>query len=247
MKREQLRIPTGRTTDQATHVQTASAQKSISKPTAIPTPKTDKPTETKRAESPVRQVVIQDGLGNLTTVTVGQILGKFVFYLLPSVQLITTWWFTAIPSETVDGQPQSYMLVTVDESGNLTPLNNDALMSLDPSLGLGGDINNVVLQVDQGQGTVAAAVKPTVETKPSISVSQKNKVYKMRSFFSHILYSIFLSQVEERLKPEKPKAVPQLSSQLKPVLGVPNPPEVPMAVEQPVVAGEGVVPGGKPL
>lgn len=120
----------------------------------------------------MRQVVIQDGLGNLTTVTVGQILGKFVFYFLYN-ESQTTLVFTAIPSETVDGQPQSYMLVTVDESGNLTPLNNDALMSLDPSLGLGGDINNVVLQVDQGQGTVAAAVKPTVETKP---VSQKNKV-----------------------------------------------------------------------
>lgn len=193
MKREQSRIPTGRTTDQATHVQTASAQKSISKPTATPTPKTDKPTETKRAESPVRQVVIQDGLGNLTTVTVGQILGKFVFYL-SSVQLITTRWFSAIPSETVDGQPQSYMLVTVDESGNLTPLNNDALMSLDPSLGLGGDINNVVLQVDQGQGTVAAAVKPTVETKPSIPISQKNKVYKMSFFyFSYVVFHIFVT------------------------------------------------------
>lgn len=62
-----------------------------------------------------------------------------------------------------------------------------------------------------------------------------------------MLYSIFLSQVEERLKPEKPKAVPQPTRQLKPVLGVSNPQEVPMAVEQPVVAGEGVVPGGKPL
>lgn len=180
MKREQSRIPTGKTTDQATPVQTATAQKSISRPTATPTLKTDKPTESKRAESPVRQVVIQDGLGNLTTVTVGQILGKFVCYFLFCRQCNesqTTLLFTAIPSETVDGQPQSYMLVTVDESGNLTPLNNDALMSLDPSLGLGGDINNVVLQVDQGQGTVAAAVKPTVETKPSIPVSQKTKVY----------------------------------------------------------------------
>lgn len=80
MKREQSRIPTGKTTDQATPVQTATAQKSISRPTATPTLKTDKPTESKRAESPVRQVVIQDGLGNLTTVTVGQILGKFVTF-----------------------------------------------------------------------------------------------------------------------------------------------------------------------
>lgn len=50
--------------------------------------------------------------------------------------------------------------------------------------------------------------------------------------------------MEQRLKPEKPKAVPQPSSQLKPVLGVPNPSEVPMAVEQP---GDGMVPGGKQL
>lgn len=51
--------------------------------------------------------------------------------------------------------------------------------------------------------------------------------------------------MEEKLKPEKPKAVPQPSSQLKPVLGVPNQPEVPMAVEQPVSVGEGVAPGGE--
>ncbi|KAL1490288.1 hypothetical protein ABEB36_013006 [Hypothenemus hampei] len=118
---------------------------------------------TKRSESPVKQVVIQDGLGNLTTVTVGQIL--------------------AIPSETVDGQPQSYMLVTVDETGNLTPLNNDALMSLDPSLGAGGDVNNMVLQMDQGQGTLSAAVKappvpvttPVVEKKVESPVKMTSK------------------------------------------------------------------------
>ncbi|XP_057657321.1 titin homolog isoform X1 [Diorhabda carinulata] len=81
-------------------------------------------------ERPLNQLVIQDALGNQTTITEGQIL--------------------ALPSETVDGQPQSYMLVTLDQTGNLTPLNNEALMSLDPNLGLGGDLNNIVLQIDQG-------------------------------------------------------------------------------------------------
>ncbi|CAH1959657.1 unnamed protein product [Acanthoscelides obtectus] len=79
---------------------------------------------------PLNQLVIQDAMGNQTTITEGQIL--------------------ALPSETVDGQPQSYMLVTLDESGNLTPLNNEALMSLDPNLGLAGDLSNMVLQIDQG-------------------------------------------------------------------------------------------------
>lgn len=87
--------------------------------------------------------------------------------------MLLLWIISAIPSETVDGQPQSYMLVTVDESGNLTPLNNDALMSLDPSLGVGGDINNVVLQVDQTQGTIAA-VKPTMESTLSTTASKEN-------------------------------------------------------------------------
>lgn len=74
----------------------------------------------------------------------------------------------------MDGQPQSYMLVTVDESGNLTPLNNDALMSLDPSLGAGGDINNMVLQVDQGQATVAS-IKPAEVSLPSAPEEEKGK------------------------------------------------------------------------
>nr|CAH7728862.1 unnamed protein product [Callosobruchus chinensis] len=90
--------------------------------------------ETKEAQNqpsrPLNQLVIQDAMGNQTTITEGQIL--------------------ALPSETVDGQPQSYMLVTLDESGNLTPLNNEALMSLDPNLGLAGDLSNMVLQIDQG-------------------------------------------------------------------------------------------------
>ncbi|RZC39734.1 titin-like, partial [Asbolus verrucosus] len=85
--------------------------------------------EAKTQERPLNQLVIQDAMGNQTTITEGQIL--------------------ALPSETIDGQPQSYMLVTLDESGNLTPLNNEALLSLDPNLGLGGDLGNTVLQIDQ--------------------------------------------------------------------------------------------------
>lgn len=95
----------------------------------------EKPTEQSTespAERQLNQLVIQDALGNQTTITEGQIL--------------------ALPSETVDGQPQSYMLVTLDESGNLTPLNSEALMSLDPNL-LGGDLGNMVLQVDQSAVT----------------------------------------------------------------------------------------------
>ncbi|XP_060527328.1 titin-like isoform X2 [Cylas formicarius] len=110
-----------------------------------------------KPERPLNQLVIQDALGNQTTITEGQIL--------------------ALPSETVDGQPQSYMLITLDESGNLTPLNNEALMSLDPSLGLGGDVNNMVLQVDQGQGVItpASAVmnKTDVASAPIITDQQK--------------------------------------------------------------------------
>ncbi|XP_066137386.1 microtubule-associated protein futsch-like isoform X2 [Euwallacea fornicatus] len=142
--------------ESATRIPDSATAKQEAKPVPSTSTKIEKQGESKRPESPLRQVVIQDGLGNLTTVTVGQIL--------------------AIPSETVDGQPQSYMLVTVDESGNLTPLNNDALMSLDPSLGAGGDLNNVVLQVDQGQGTIAA-VRPTSESSGGAEPApQKTKV-----------------------------------------------------------------------
>ncbi|VEN39061.1 unnamed protein product [Callosobruchus maculatus] len=125
--------------------------------------------ETKEVHSqpsrPLNQLVIQDAMGNQTTITEGQIL--------------------ALPSETVDGQPQSYMLVTLDESGNLTPLNNEALMSLDPNLGLAGDLSNMVLQIDQGgmqtgSGSIMeqklpltqqAVVKsqPPVNAKPELS------------------------------------------------------------------------------
>lgn len=94
--------------------------------------------------------VIQDAQGNQTTITEGQIL--------------------AIPSETVDGQPQSYMLVTVDETGNLKPLNNETLMTLDPNLNLGGDLNNMVLQIEQGQeneaGTSKVAAAPVEKMLP---------------------------------------------------------------------------------
>ncbi|EEZ97549.2 titin [Tribolium castaneum] len=92
----------------------------------------------------LHQLVIQDAMGNQTTITEGQIL--------------------ALPSETIDGQPQSYMLVTLDESGNLTPLNNEALLSLDPNLGLGGDLGNTVLQIDQNNATNTQT--ETVEAPP---------------------------------------------------------------------------------
>lgn len=106
-------------------------------------------------QKPLNQLIIQDALGNQTTITEGQIL--------------------ALPSgETVDGQPQSYMLVTLDESGNLAPLNNEALLSLDPNLCLGGDLSNMVLQIDDGSAKkdsveAPATVKvetPVVEEKP---------------------------------------------------------------------------------
>ncbi|XP_044730546.1 titin-like [Chrysoperla carnea] len=79
-----------------------------------------------------KQLIIQDDMGNQTSITQGQIL--------------------AVPGgEVVDGQPQSYMLVTVDESGNLLPLDNQALMALDPNL-IGPD-GNVMLQFNQGLNT----------------------------------------------------------------------------------------------
>ncbi|XP_050303439.1 titin-like [Anthonomus grandis grandis] len=160
-----------------------------------------KEAETKRPDSPIRQVVIQDGLGNLTTVTVGQIL--------------------AIPSETVDGQPQSYVLVTVDESGNLTALNNDALSQPDPSLGVGGDVNNVVLQVDQGQGTVVT-IKPAESAVAQSPPTEETK------------------KTEERLRSEvpiKPDALKEAVPTEEPLLS-----EMPF-VEQQVVIGEGIIPG----
>lgn len=95
-------------------------------------------------QRPLNQLIIQDAQGNQTTITEGQIL--------------------ALPSETVDGQPSTYMLVTLDETGNLTPLNNEALMSLDPNLGLGGDLSNVVLQLDAGNA--ALQPQPAVVSEP---------------------------------------------------------------------------------
>lgn len=93
-----------------------------------------------------KHLIIQDAMGNQTTVTEGQIL--------------------ALPSEAVDGQPQSYMLVTVDESGNLAPISNETLMSLDPNLALGGDMSNIVLQFDQQQpAQIETPVETPVETK----------------------------------------------------------------------------------
>lgn len=100
----------------------------------------EKPQEPKR---PPHQLVIQDAQGNQTTITEGQIL--------------------ALPSEAIDGQPHSYVLVTLDETGNLTPLNSEALMSLDPNLNLTSDLGNMVLQIDQG---ATAEPEPIVETPP---------------------------------------------------------------------------------
>lgn len=109
-------------------------------------------TDTKRTP---HQLVIQDALGNQTTITEGQIL--------------------ALPSETVDGQPQSYMLVTLDETGNLTPLNNEALMSLDPNLG--GDLSNMVLQIDQNETTTSVTPTTTiVSPAPAPEPIEKIKV-----------------------------------------------------------------------
>uniref|UniRef100_A0A1Y1MWZ1 PWWP domain-containing protein n=1 Tax=Photinus pyralis TaxID=7054 RepID=A0A1Y1MWZ1_PHOPY len=102
-------------------------------------------------QKPLNQLIIQDALGNQTTIMEGQIL--------------------ALPSgETVDGQPQSYMLVTLDESGNLAPLNNEALLSLDPNLTLGGDLSNMVLQLDDG-----AAKKSLTKLEPSPALSEASK------------------------------------------------------------------------
>ncbi|KAF5286651.1 hypothetical protein FQR65_LT12482 [Abscondita terminalis] len=106
-------------------------------------------------QKPVNQLIIQDALGNQTTIMEGQIL--------------------ALPSgDTIDGQPQSYMLVTLDESGNLTPLNNEALLSLDPNLSLGGDLSNMVLQLDDGSN------KKTIDPNPSTK-SQNLDIIKEES------------------------------------------------------------------
>ncbi|KAI4460083.1 hypothetical protein MML48_6g00017260 [Holotrichia oblita] len=108
----------------------------------------EKPEESKR---PPHQLVIQDAQGNQTTITEGQIL--------------------ALPSEAIDGQPHSYVLVTLDETGNLTPLNSEALMSLDPNLNLTSDLGNMVLQIDQGaasepEGGQIAETPPQPATVP---------------------------------------------------------------------------------
>lgn len=115
----------------------------------------EKLNEEKEPTRAPHQLIIQDAGGYQTTITEGQIL--------------------ALPSETVDGQPQSYMLVTLDETGNLTPLNNEALMSLDPNLNLGGDLSNMVLQIDQGEQNVKTEKVETVAT----AVAQEPKVDKV--------------------------------------------------------------------
>lgn len=55
------------------HAPVLQKKESLKTETKQPAPSNE--IENKRPESPLRQVVIQDGLGNLTTVTVGQILG----------------------------------------------------------------------------------------------------------------------------------------------------------------------------
>ncbi|XP_018330486.2 uncharacterized protein LOC108740614 [Agrilus planipennis] len=131
--------------------------------------------EKPKEQSPLNELIIQDALGNQMTITEGQIL--------------------ALPSETVDGQTQSYMLVSLDKSGNLTPLNNEALLSLDPNLAIGGgDLSNIVLQVDDRGVVVAPApasipegkeksktelLKPSIEEqvqKPVLPLSQVEQV-----------------------------------------------------------------------
>ncbi|KAK9871087.1 hypothetical protein WA026_011371 [Henosepilachna vigintioctopunctata] len=138
-----------------------------------------KPIENKPVDRPLNQLVIQDNMGNQTTVTEGQIL--------------------ALPSETVDGQPQSYMLVTLDESGNLTPLNNEALMSLDPSLA-GGDLSNMVLQLDPGLtkdgGSHTAQLQAVA---PTATMQEKLKTDEME--MSRIIQEVPPKPVEQVIQP----------------------------------------------
>lgn len=103
-------------------------------------------TEPSAAQKPLHQLILQDSQGNQTMITEGQIV--------------------AIPTEATDGQPQSYMLVTLDETGNLVPLNDDALHSLDSNLNLGGDLSNMVLQFNDGSTASAGTLKETAAAKP---------------------------------------------------------------------------------
>ncbi|KAG5892827.1 hypothetical protein JTB14_033391 [Gonioctena quinquepunctata] len=123
----------------------ASRKVPVSLPTEVKKPPTEEPKP--QLDRPLKQLVIQDGMGNQTTITEGQIL--------------------ALPSETLGGHPQSYMLVTLDESGNLTPLNNEALLSLDPNLGMGGDLSNMVLQIDQGANAGSGAEQSVPLAQPA--------------------------------------------------------------------------------
>lgn len=103
-------------------------------------------TEASAAQKPLHQLILQDSQGNQTMITEGQIV--------------------AIPTEATDGQPQSYMLVTLDETGNLVPLNDDALHSLDSNLNLGGDLSNMVLQFNDGSTASAGTLKETAAAEP---------------------------------------------------------------------------------
>lgn len=141
-------------------------------------------------QKPLNQLIIQDALGNQTTITEGQIL--------------------ALPSgETIDGHPQSYMLVTLDESGNLAPLNNEALLSLDPNLCLGGDLSNMVLQIDDGSATAKQdAIDATKTSETNINntvlseapVSQNNDVVQREKQQSNVVMSV---PVQEQISEDK--------------------------------------------
>lgn len=93
----------------------------------------------------LHQLILQDSQGNQTMITEGQIV--------------------AIPTEATDSQPQSYMLVTLDETGNLVPLNDDALHSLDSNLNLGGDLSNMVFQFNDGSTASSGSLKETATTE----------------------------------------------------------------------------------
>ncbi|CAH1128628.1 unnamed protein product [Ceutorhynchus assimilis] len=158
-----------------------------------------------------QHVVLRDSSGKLSTVTVGQIL--------------------AFPNDLVDGQPQTYVLVKVDENGALEPLNNDALITLDPNLAFGPDINNVVLDVDHDQGTVSASKlldgfdlqQKAIEGAVTPVTNQELAPVKQKAQYSEQLPTVN----DESLVPAE-----QLVQQ-----------ETSNTVEQQVLIGEGVLPG----
>ncbi|XP_066599238.1 uncharacterized protein [Prorops nasuta] len=85
----------------------------------------------------------------------------------------------ALPTESSDGT-QTYVLVTIDEQGQIQPLDNNTLMSLegttqnpdgtrtlyiDPSsLGEAGTLDNIVLQFDNGMSNVQTGISEPSQT-----------------------------------------------------------------------------------